>query len=373
MTSNTQDLKELHATTDTDIAPYVLKKQNDLIHGFVASEAKKVQMLVLVVALLVASLIIDVSIGPGNFSLSTVLDVLLDRSSHGVKLDVIIWDYRLPIAVTAVIVGAMLGISGALMQTLLNNPLAEPFTLGVSSAASFGAALAIVSGVGFAANIGSFLVTLNAFVFALGTCGLLLLLMRLKGVGTQTIILFGIAIFFAFNAMLAMMQYGASETQLQRIVFWMLGSLNRASWLQSFWGSALLCAVMPFCMMRTWQLTALRLGEESALSMGIDIARLRVEILICISLLAATAVAFVGTIGFVGLVGPHIARLLVGENQRYFIPLSALLGALMLSVTSIVSKSITPGIIYPIGIITALIGVPVFLTIILKHSKEQSI
>jgi len=351
----------------------ILKKQDALISGFVANESKKVQMLLAVITLLVISLILDVSIGPGNFTLSTVLEVLWNKASHGIKLEVIIWDYRLPIAITAVIVGAMLGVAGALMQTLLNNPLAEPFTLGVSSAASFGAALAIVSGIGFAANIGSLLVTLNAFIFALGTCGLLLLLMRLKNVGTQTIILFGIAIFFAFNALLAMMEYGASETQLQRIVFWMLGSLNRASWLQIFWGIGLLVVVMPFCMMRTWRLTALRLGEESALSMGVDIGRLRVEILICISLLAATAVAFVGTIGFVGLVGPHIARLLVGENQRYFIPLSALLGALMLSVTSIVSKSITPGIIYPIGIITALIGVPVFLAIILRHSKEQSL
>ncbi|MCV2402669.1 iron ABC transporter permease [Marinomonas sp. C2222] len=370
MSSETQ---QLSANQDAEIPKNILKKQHDLIHGFVASESKKIQMLLMVVILLTLSLIVDVSIGPGNFSLSTVLDVLLDKTSHGIKLEVIIWDYRLPIAVTAVIVGAMLGVSGALMQTLLNNPLAEPFTLGVSSAASFGAALAIVTGIGFAANVGSLLVTLNAFVFALGTCGLLLLLMRLKGVGTQTIILFGIAIFFAFNALLAMMEYGASETELQRIVFWMLGSLNRASWLQIFWGTGLLCVVLPFCMMRTWQLTALRLGEENALSMGIDLARLRVEILICISLLAATAVAFVGTIGFVGLVGPHIARLLVGENQRYFIPLSALLGALMLSVTSIVSKSITPGIIYPIGIITALIGVPVFLAIIMRHSKEQSL
>ena len=335
--------------------------------------AKKIRLLLVVGALLIASTMLDVSIGPGNFSLATVLQVLMDKTSHGIMLEVIIWDYRMPIAVTAVIVGAMLGVAGALMQTLLNNPLAEPFTLGVSSAASFGAALAIVTGVGLVANVGSLLVTINAFVFSLSTCLLLLLVMRLKGIGTQAIILFGIAIFFAFNAMLAMMEYGASETQLQRIVFWMLGSLSRASWVQIAWGSTLLLVVLPFCMSRTWRLTALRLGEETASSMGVNIPRLRIEILICISLLAATAVAFVGTIGFVGLVGPHIARLLVGEEQRFFIPLSPLLGALMLSLTSIVSKTLTPGIIYPIGIITALIGVPVFLAIIFKHARERSL
>lgn len=348
-----------------------LQRQIKSQHNYEKRAKKKLRLLIAMGLLLISSVMLDVAIGPGNYSLSTVLTVLWDKAAAGVKLEVIIWDYRLPIAVTAVIVGAMLGVAGALMQTLLNNPLAEPFTLGVSSAASFGAALAIVTGIGMTENIGSLLVTVNAFVFALSTCILLLFMMRVKGVGTQSIILFGIAIFFAFNALLAMLEYSASETQLQRIVFWMLGSLSRASWFQISCGSLLLFVLLPFCMSRTWRLTALRLGDESAMGMGVDINRLRVEILICISLLAATAVAFVGTIGFVGLVGPHIARMLVGEDQRFFIPLSALLGAIMLSVTSIVSKSITPGIIYPIGIITALIGVPVFLTIIMRHSKER--
>jgi len=366
-------VNSINKVQGSEVAGSEVQKQLLSAYSFEKRASKKLQMLTVVALLLLFSVMLDVSIGPGNFSLLTVLEVLWDKASHGVKLEVIIWDYRMPVAITALIVGAMLGVAGALMQTLLNNPLAEPFTLGVSSAASFGAALAIVTGVGLLPNVGSLLVTVNAFVFALSTCILLLLMMRLKGIGTQAIILFGIAIFFAFNALLAMMEYGASETQLQRIVFWMLGSLGRASWLQIACGTALLLTVLPFCMSRTWRLTALRLGDESARSMGVDINRLRVEILICVSLLAATAVAFVGTIGFVGLVGPHIARLLVGEDQRYFIPLSALLGALMLSATSIVSKSLTPGIIYPIGIITALLGVPVFLAIIIKHSKERSI
>jgi len=332
---------------------------------------KKIRLIGLISGLLILSVLVDIATGPGNFPLTTVLDVIWDKTSHGIKLEVIIWDYRMPVALTALVVGAMLGMAGALMQTILNNPLAEPFTLGISSAASFGAALAIVMGVGLAPNVGSLLVTVNAFIFALCTCAVLLGMTRIKGVGTQTIVLFGIAIFFAFNALLAMMEYSASETQLQRIVFWMLGSLGRASWQQLSMGSLMMVIVLPFCMSRTWRLTALRLGDESAISMGVDVKRLRIEILICISLLAATAVAFVGIIGFVGLVGPHIARMLVGEDQRYFLPLSAMLGATMLSITSIVSKTLTPGIIYPVGIITALIGVPVFLIIIIRNSKER--
>lgn len=314
---------------------------------------------------------IDVSNGPGDFPISVVMDTLLDKASHGIRMEVIVWDFRLPIAVTAVLVGAMLAVAGAQMQTILNNPLAEPFTLGVSSAASFGASLAIVLGWSVAPVVGHLIVTINAFIFALGTCGFILLATRLKGVGSETIILFGIAVFFIFNAALAMMQYMASEDQLSRIVFWMMGSLTRASWEKIGLGALLLSLIIPFCLMRSWQLTALRMGEETAQSLGVDVARLRIEMLLIISVLAATAVAFVGTVGFVGLVGPHIARMVVGEDQRFFLPLSAVIGGLMMSATSILSKMITPGILYPIGIITALIGVPVFISVILSTRRNR--
>lgn len=336
-----------------------------------AQVARRYAMMALVSAMLIASFLVDVATGPGHYPLSTVMEVFADPLSHGVRLKVIIWDYRLPIAVTAVLVGALLAVAGAQMQTILNNPLAEPFTLGVSAAASFGASLAIVMGISVIPSIGGLLVSINAFVFALLTCGFILFATRLKGVGSETMILFGIAIFFTFNALLALMQYMASEDQISRIVFWMMGSLSRASWEKIAIGTVLLGIAIPFSLLRTWQMTALRLGEATAESMGVDVARLRVEMLICVSFLAATAVSFVGTVGFVGLVGPHIARLLVGEDQRFFIPLSALIGALMMSLTSLISKSITPGIIYPIGIITALIGVPVFISIILSTRRER--
>ncbi len=332
---------------------------------------RRLLIICIVAGMLLFSFLWDVSNGPGNFPLSTVIETLLDKSAHGVKLEVIIWDYRLPVAVTAVLVGAMLAVAGAGMQTILNNPLAEPFTLGVSAAASFGAAIAITFGWSLVPGLGPLLVTINAFFFALLTCGILLFAARLKGVGSETVILFGIAIFFTFNALLAMTQYMASDDQLSRIIFWMMGSLGRASWDKIALGAVLMAIVIPIFLMRTWKLTALRMGEETARSMGVDVGRLRVEILILVSLLAATAVAFVGTVGFVGLVGPHIARMLVGEDQRFFVPLAALCGALMLSLTSILSKSITPGVIYPIGIITALIGVPIFVSLIMSTRRER--
>ncbi|MEP3274807.1 MAG: iron ABC transporter permease [Stappiaceae bacterium] len=339
--------------------------------AYASQTAKRYMMIMVLLLLLVVAFLLDISTGPGNYSLGTVAEVFADPMSHGIRLKVIIWGYRLPVAVTAVLVGALLAVAGAQMQTILNNPLAEPFTLGVSAAASFGAALAIVLGFSIIPGIGAFIVTGNAFVFALLTCFFILFATRLKGVGSETMILFGIAIFFTFSALLALMQYMASEDQIARIVFWMMGSLSRASWDKISFGAVLLALAIPFSLMRTWQMTALRMGEATAESMGVDVGRLRVEMLISISLLAATAVSFVGTIGFVGLVGPHIARLLVGEDQRYFIPLSAIVGALVLSLTSLISKSITPGVIYPIGIITSLIGVPVFVSIILSTRREK--
>lgn len=330
---------------------------------------RNITYLCLAALLVLISFSIDVATGPGHYPLSTVIDVLLDPESHGKGLKVIVHQYRLPVAMMAVLVGAMLATSGAQMQTLLNNPLAEPFTLGVASAASFGAALVIVSGYSFPEYFRPFAVSVSAFVFALLTCALILLLTRLKGLGQQSIVLFGIAIYFAFNALLALMQYNANVTQLQNIVFWMMGSLARADSNKLLLGTVALAVVMIITLSMSWKLTTLRLGEDSARSMGISIKRLQVIMLVMISLLAGLSVAFVGTVGFVGLVGPHIARLLIGEDQRFFIPLAAIIGALILSVTSIVSKTITPGIVYPIGMITALIGVPTFISIILTRKN----
>lgn len=321
--------------------------------------------------LMLAAMALDVSIGPGNFPLAQVIQTLLSPDSVSPKLAIIVWDVRLPIALMAVLVGAMLGMAGAQMQTILRNPLADPFTLGISSAASFGASLAIAMGIGLWPTGGAFFVTANAFVFALGTSVVLFFFTRMRGVTVETFVLVGIALFFSFNAALAFIQYQASESQLQQIIFWMMGSMSRASWPRIGICAGLLAVLLPFALSRNWMMTALTMGDDRAASLGVPVARLRLEMLAVISILAATAVSFVGTIGFVGLVGPHIARMLVGEDQRHFLPASAACGAILLSIASTLSKAITPGIIYPIGIITALVGVPFFLSLILSVRREN--
>jgi iron complex transport system permease protein len=333
--------------------------------------ARKTAFVMAALALLVLTICVDVAVGPGAFSPATVLRAILSPAEVDRKLAIIVWDVRLPTALTAVLVGAMLGTAGAQMQTILHNPLADPFTLGISSAASFGAALAIYAGIGLWPAIGPLFVTANAFLFALATSAVLFLFTRMRGVTIETFVLVGIALFFTFNAMLAFIQYQASETQLQQIIFWMMGSLGRASWTKIAVCAGLLAVLLPFALSRNWMMTALGLGDDRAASLGVPVARLRLEMLASISLLAATAVAFVGTIGFVGLVGPHIARLLVGESQRHFLPVSAAAGAIILSMASTLAKGITPGVIYPIGIITAVVGVPFFLSLVLPIRRES--
>lgn len=320
---------------------------------------------------LVASVIVDVMVGPAGLTLPDMLRTIFTPANTTALENAIVWDIRLPMAVMAVVVGAALSVAGLQMQTILNNPLAEPFTLGIAAAASFGAATSIVAGVSVLSVGGLFMTAANAWICAVGACVVIQGLSLLRDAGAETMILLGIALVFLFSALLSLMQFVASEQALQQVVFWTLGSLTKADWLRVGLVAAMLVIVVPLCARASWRLTALRMGDERAASLGVSVRKLRLVVLLGVSVLAATAVAFVGTIGFVGLVGPHVARMLVGEDQRYLLPASALGGALLLSVTSIVAKSVMPGVIIPVGIITALIGVPFFMVIVFTRRRRM--
>lgn len=342
-----------------------------IVSGYRKRAVLRIALVAAAAMILFATIVIDVITGPADLSFWRVAEVIMTPSVATNKEEVIIWDLRLPVAMMAVVVGAMLGVSGAELQTILNNPLAEPFTLGLSMAASFGAAVAIVLGWSVLPGVGALFVTVNAFVFAMGASLLLFMVTRLRGANPETMILMGIAMMFTFNALLAFLQYGASELQLAQLIFWQLGSLARATWPKVAICIVILAIVLPYFLSRSWALTALRMGEDKAAALGVNVNALRLMVLAGVSLLAAVAVSFVGAIAFVGLVAPHIARMIVGEDQRGFLPLSALAGALILSGTSILSKAITPGIVYPIGMITSLIGIPFFVSLILSQRKRH--
>ncbi|WP_240477669.1 FecCD family ABC transporter permease [Dickeya fangzhongdai] len=323
-------------------------------------------MAVLAVAI-VASLLLDFVLGPSGLPLDVLWQTLTDPANADAGSRVIVWDIRLPYALMAVVVGLALGLAGAEMQTILNNPLASPFTLGVSSAAAFGAALAIVLGIGIPGIPAQWFISANAFLFALLAALLLDGITRWTKVATSGVVLFGIALVFTFNALVSILQFIANEDTLQGLVFWTMGSLARSSWEKLGILLAVLAIVMPLSMMSSWKLTALRLGEDRAISFGINVRRLRLATLLRISFLSALSVAFVGPIGFIGLVAPHIARMVFGEDHRFYLPASALTGALVLSLASVVSKNLLPGVIIPVGIVTSLVGVPFFLSIILRN------
>lgn len=330
---------------------------------------RKYILLISLAVAVVITFLIDVSTGPAWLSIPEVFSTIISPSSSDPTTHAIVWVIRLPVALMAITVGAALAIAGAEMQTILDNPLASPYTLGISAGAGFGAALALVLGVGVIPHTEEILVPLNAFFFSMITCLLIYSISKTRRVTTETMVLAGIAVLFLFNSLLALLQYLASEEELQAVVFWLFGSLLKTTWPKLGIASAVLLVVMPLLVKDAWKLTALRLGDEKARSLGVNVERLRLKVFISVSILTAAAVCFVGTIGFIGLVGPHIARMLVGEDQRFFLPMSALGGAVLLSGASIASKLIIPGAIFPIGIITSLIGVPFFLSVILAKRR----
>lgn len=333
--------------------------------------ARRILLIAGLLAALAISVATDMALGPASYSLGEVVTAVLWPTSIDNQLRVVIWDIRMPIAMMAVTVGACLSLAGAQMQTILANPLASPFTLGISAAAGFGAALGLVGGVAIFPAAVQYMVPLNAFLMAMLASLFIYGVSTMRGVNVETIVLLGIALVFTFNALLALLEYLASEQALAAVIFWTMGSLTKATWAKVWIIGGVLAVCTPLFARNAWALTALRLGDDKAASMGVNIRRLRLETLLLVSLLAAIPVAFVGTIGFIGLVGPHIARMLVGEDQRFYLPASIICGALLLSVTSVVSKMIIPGAILPIGVITALVGVPFFFSLIFTNRRRS--
>ena len=345
-----------------------------LFAGRVAYRALTRRRLMLLAGLgvvLACTLVADLALGPARYGPGEVVRALLGLEVP-VPVAVGVWEIRLPVALMAGVVGAAVSVSGAQMQTVLNNPLASPFTLGISAAAGFGAALGFVLGVSLLpTGWSAWTIPANAFVCAMGCAGLIHVLSQRRGMGTETVVLLGIALVFSFNAALSALEFLASEQALAAVVFWTMGSLGRTTWPKLGVAAAVLAVAWPLLARQAWALTALRLGEQKAASLGIAVGRLRLQTILLVSAVASVTVAFVGTIGFIGLVGPHIARMLVGEDQRFFLPASALAGAVVLSAASVLSKAILPGVILPIGIVTALVGVPFFFSLILSTRRHS--
>jgi iron complex transport system permease protein len=278
----------------------------------------------------------------------------------------IVWDIRLCRILFGIVAGMGLGIAGAVMQVVLKNPLASPYTLGIASSAGFGAALAIILGHGF---LGSYLIAGNAFMFSLLASMIIVGISRHKGATPEIMVLSGIAIMYLFSALTTLLQYFASPDAVREVVFWMVGSLSKGSW-DSL---ALLCFVLaiciPFLVWKSWDYDVISSGDETAKGLGVNVERVRTMSMIIASLLVGSIVAFTGTIGFIGLVSPHIVRMIIGGDNRFVLPGSALVGGLLLSGSDVVAQHIIPPVILPIGVMTAFMGIPLFFYLIMRRRR----
>ena len=287
-------------------------------------------------------------------------------------MHVILWDLQMPTVIAGIVCGAAFGLAGAIMQTLLNNPLASPYTLGISAGAGFGASLTMVVGLGGLSILGTYMVPAGAFIFAMLATGGIFVVAKAKGFSADVMVLAGIGLVFLFQALQSLMQYLASPDALSGIVFWTFGSLNGIEWDEVAMIFALFVIAFILIYRKCWALTAMRLGDRRAEALGIDTQGMRKWMFVLVALMTSTCVAFVGCIGFIGIVGPHVARMILGEDQRYLLPMSCVCGAIILVLADILCGTITSGREYPIGIFTSIVGVPFFFYLLMKKKTVKT-
>ncbi|GAB1536716.1 iron ABC transporter permease [Geovibrio sp. ADMFC3] len=329
-----------------------------LITAYIKYERRRAAYVVLLFMLCILAFTISLSFGSSGLSLKDSYSAVFggDETSR-----LIIWELRIPRLLMAVLVGWGLAVGGTASQVALRNPLASPFTLGVSSGAAFGAVVVIMSGM-----TSSWLIAAAAFSGAIITTLIVLGIGRLKGASPESLVLAGVALMFLFSAMTSLLQYTATMQQVQAVVFWMFGSLANSGWHQ-------LAVTFPLTILPTLWLIKHSLdfnlmtdSDETAKAFGINTGRLRITAMLCAALMCASSICFTGVIGFIGLVSPHIARLLLGSDHRCIFPASALIGASIVTAADTFGRTLWQPQVIPLGIMTSFIGVPFFIWLLLR-------
>jgi iron complex transport system permease protein len=335
-----------------------------LCHRYKKQTGVKKVFLCFVILLLIGAMGVGISIGASGLGFWDVLSSLLIDTGRGHS---IIWMLRLPRVVMATIVGFGLGLAGAVLQAILRNPLASPFTLGIGSGAGFGAATVILF---FGGGFQTYLVAGGAFLFSLISALLILVVAKIKRASSETMILTGIAQMFLFSSLTSLFEYMGTMEQIHEVIFWFFGSLSKAGWREIGLASAMILIPFPMLLRQAWDFNLLATGDESALALGVDVSRLRVSSVVAASLITAGCICFTGVIGFVGLVSPHITRMVIGSDHRFLLPASGLVGAVVVVSADILGRTLWAPQVIPIGIVTSFIGVPFFVYLLLKRSKE---
>lgn len=327
---------------------------------------------ILIAALILAFVSIFLSQIMGTITFDVVIDVLAahlrGESTGDAVAENVVWEMGVPRAIMGVVAGVGLAVGGVVMQSMLRNPLAEPYTTGVSSGASFGAALMFILGLSIIpVEDYNLSVTLNAIVLALVPTLAIVLISKQSRITPTTMILAGVAIMYVFRSMTSLMTLTANPEDVERLYMWNVGSLGSASW-DNIWivlAVTLVCTVALQLLSR--QVSLMTAGDRNASSMGIRVKAVRAASLILVAVMTATVVGFTGTIGFMGLVAPHVARMIVGSNVRYLLPCSAAVGALMLVGCDCIANVVI-GI--PVGVLTAIIGGPIFIVLLIRGAKK---
>lgn len=333
---------------------------------------KKIKILIIFIILILVSYVSTFS-GIADISLKRVFVTYFKFNISQVealsKREMIIFtDLRFARVFLGIIAGFSLAVCGTIMQSITQNKMSSPFTTGISSAASMGAALAILF---FLEKFkySEYIIVLFAFIFGL-LCSLLVYgLSMIKGMTKGTLILIGIAFNYLFSSGNAALQFVANDEVLSSIVNWTFGNFSGLSWTKIFIMTMILLLLFPYFFINRYSYNLLAMGEESAISLGVNVKRLRIVSGIIITLLTASVVSFVGVIAFVGIIAPHIARMLMGDDHRYSIILSGLIGSVLLVVADYIGRTIISPIIVPIGIVVSFVGIPIFIYLIMSSKR----
>ena len=338
---------------------------------------------VVLVILLVAVVAVGVGclfVGSSNMTFREGLDALMGKGSRAHSR--IIWRIRIPRVLAALIAGAGLGLSGLVMQSTLNNPMASPSTLGVSNAAVFGANLSIIAFAGgflstgnniqsFGVGANPYATSLLAFLFAALSVLLILGLCTIRSFSPNVVVLAGMAIGSVWTAATTILQFYATDVGLSAAVVWSFGDLGRATYETDLIMAVIVLIGFVFFMIMSWKYNALLSGEATAKTMGIHVEGLRFATLLLASIITAVCVSFLGVIGFVGIICPHVTKKLLGQDHRVTIPASALSGSLLLLLADTLSRSAGNGSALPVGAITSLLGAPFFIAIIFSRKENR--
>lgn len=337
-------------------------------------------LLVVVLAVaVVASTWLAVSIGAVRVALPQAWGIVADRLVPGLVprtwtpvQEQIVWEFRLPRALLALLVGAGLAVVGAVLQALVRNPLADPFLLGISSGASFGAVLVLILG---ASTLGGLSMSAAAFAGALLALALVYVLAQRSGrITPSRLVLAGVALAYLFQALYSfVLQQAQSGRAAQQVLFWLMGSLGGARWHTLPLPAVVLAVGLVYLLLQHRRLNALTAGEETAVSLGVNVHRLRLTLFVLTSLLVGVLVATSGAIAFVGLIVPHAARLLVGADHRRVLPVTALLGAAFLQLVDVAARTVNAPQELALSIVTALLGVPFFLWLLRRRSIDRAV